>query len=105
MERNSLPLGQKSATFLNIGYGKIVTTREPDRLVRLTDVRTGRELATLTKTVGGINDEGYMTFSPDGKRVAFHGSGKKNPMYGGQKQGMCLLSHSWNKTMKTMANC
>ena len=69
-------LGAKSATFLNIGYGKIVTTREPDRLVRLTDVRTGRELATLTKTVGGINDEGYMTFSPDGKRVAFHGSGK-----------------------------
>lgn len=79
-------VGAKSATFLNIGFGKIVTTREPDRLVRLTDVRPGRELATLTtkrelatlttKTVGGINDEGYMTFSPDGKRVAFHGSGK-----------------------------
>ena len=69
-------VGAKFATFLNIGYGKIVTTREPDRLVRLTDVRTGRELATLTKTVGGINDEGNMTFSPDGKRVAFHGSGK-----------------------------
>ena len=69
-------LGAKSATFLNIGYGKIVTAREPDRLVRLTDVRTGRELATLTKTVGGINDEGNMTFSPDGKRVAFQGSGK-----------------------------
>ena len=69
-------VGAKSATFLNIGYGKIVTTREPDRLVRLTDVRTGGELATLTKIVGGINDEGNMTFSPDGKRVAFHGSGK-----------------------------
>ena len=69
-------VGAKSATFLNIGYGKIITTREPDRLVRLTDVRTGRELATLTKIVGGINDEGNMTFSPDGKRVAFHGSGK-----------------------------
>ena len=79
-------IGAKSATFLNIGYHKIVTTREPDHLVRLTDVRTGRELATLTtkrelatlttKTVGGINGEGNMTFSPDGKRVAFHGSGK-----------------------------
>ena len=40
------------------------------------DVRTGRELATLTKTVGGINQEGSMTFSPSGKTVAFHGSGK-----------------------------
>ena len=36
-------------------YGKVVTTRESDHLVRLTDVTTGRELTTLTKTVGGIH--------------------------------------------------
>ena len=68
--------GAKSATFLNIGYGKIVATQEPDHLVRLTDVRTGRELATLTKTVGGMNERVGMAFSPDGKTVAFQGSGK-----------------------------
>ena len=68
--------GAKSATFLNIGYGKVAPTWEPDRLVRLTDVHTGRELATLTKTVGGVTQEGGMTFSPDGKTVAFHGFGE-----------------------------
>ena len=69
--------GAKSATFLNIGPNKIAPTWEPDRLVRLTDVGTGHELATLTKTVGGlggVHQKGGMTFSPDGKRVAFHGS-------------------------------
>ena len=70
-------VGAKSATFFNVGSGKVVTTQEPDHLVRLTDVRTGRELATLTtKTVGGINGERNMIFSPDGKRVAFHGWSK-----------------------------
>ena len=68
--------GAKSATSHNVGYGKVITKQEPDLLVRLTDFRTGHELATLTKTVGGILNEGNMTFSPDGKRVAFHGSGK-----------------------------
>ena len=69
-------VGAKSATFLNIGAGKVIHTGEPDHLVRLTDVRTGGELAILKETVGGINDAGNITFSPDGKRVAFHGSGK-----------------------------
>ena len=68
--------GAESATFLNRSYGKFVATREPDHLARLTDVTTGRELTTLTKPVGGIHQEGSMTFSPDGKTVAFHGSGK-----------------------------
>ena len=69
--------GAKSATFLNIGAGKIITTQEPEPLVRLTDVRTGRKLTTLTKTVGGIyQEEGSMTFSPDGKTVAFQGTNK-----------------------------
>ena len=70
-------IGAKSATFLNIGAGKTITTQEPDHLVRLTDVRTGRELATLTKRVSGINNEEVsMAFSPDGKTVAFQGPGK-----------------------------
>ncbi len=70
--------GAKSVTFLNIGPSKMAPTWEPDRLVRLTDVRTGRELATLTKSVGagGMKYEGGMTFSPDGKTVAFHGFGE-----------------------------
>ncbi|MYG08289.1 sigma-70 family RNA polymerase sigma factor [Candidatus Poribacteria bacterium] len=71
--------GAKFATFLNIGPNKIAPTWEPDRLVRLTDVHTGHELATLTKTVGGlggVQQKGGMTFSPDGKMVAFYGVGK-----------------------------
>ena len=68
--------GAKSVQFLNIGPGKVAATWEPDRLVRLTEARTGRELATLTKSVGGINQKGGMTFSPDGKTVAFHGLGE-----------------------------
>ncbi|MDE0322951.1 MAG: sigma-70 family RNA polymerase sigma factor [Candidatus Poribacteria bacterium] len=68
--------GAESATFLNGGYGRVVTTREPDHLLRLTDVTTGRELTTLTKLVGGgIHQEGTMTFSPDGKTVASYGFG------------------------------
>ena len=39
----------------------------PDHLVRLTDVSTGRELATLQFS-GGIDQ---LTFSPEGKTVAF----------------------------------
>lgn len=69
-------VGAKSVTFLNTGAGKVINALQPDHLVRLTDVRTGRELATLTERVGGINDAGNITFSPDGKRVAFYGSGK-----------------------------
>ena len=71
--------GAKSVPFLNIGPGKVAPTWEPDRLVRLTDVRTGRELATLTKSVGGfggVNQGRSTTFSPDGKTVAFHSSGE-----------------------------
>ena len=68
--------GAKSATFFNTGYGKVVTTRVPDHLLRLTDVTTGHELATQTKTVGGINQKAGMAFSPDGKKVAFSGFGE-----------------------------
>ena len=68
--------GAEFATFINIGYDKVVSTREQDHLLRMTDVTTGRELATLTKSVGGLNTEAGMTFSPDGKTVAFYGLGE-----------------------------
>ena len=43
-----------------------------DHLIRLTDVKTGRELATLQYTMGAEK----LTFSPDGKMVAFTGLGE-----------------------------
>ena len=43
-----------------------------DHIVRLSDVRTGHELQTMT-TSGGASS---VTFSPDGKTVAFGESGK-----------------------------
>ena len=43
-----------------------------DHLIRLTDVKTGRELVTL-RYVSGI---GELTFSPDGETVAFTGFGE-----------------------------
>ena len=44
----------------------------PDSLIRLTDVSTGQELATLTD----IEVPSNLTFSPDGKTVAFSSHGK-----------------------------
>ena len=44
----------------------------PDSLIRLTDVSTGNELATLTD----IGVPSNLTFSPDGKIVAFSSHGK-----------------------------
>ena len=43
-------------------------------LIRLTDISTGSELATLTD----IKTPSHLTFSPDGKTVAFSSEGKKN---------------------------
>ena len=50
----------------------IVSTWIQDDLIRLTDVKTGHELATLQYVRGADN----LTFSPDGKRVAFSGLGE-----------------------------
>ena len=44
----------------------------PDRLIRLTDVKTGSELATLPYPRGAKE----LTFSPDGETVAFTGLGE-----------------------------
>ena len=48
------------------------SSQRPDHLVRLTDIRTGRELSTLEFS-RGIDQ---LTFSPDGKTVAFGSLGK-----------------------------
>ena len=48
------------------------TIWRPDRLIRLTDVKTSRELATLSYG-RGVKE---LTFSPDGETVAFSGLGE-----------------------------
>ena len=52
--------------------GHPFSTWRPDHFVRLTDVSTGRELSTLEFS-GGIE---HLTFSPDGKTVAFGSLGE-----------------------------
>ena len=47
-----------------VGFGRVV---KPDSLIRLTDVSTGREMATLKDKHGVSN----LVFSPHGKMVAF----------------------------------
>ena len=70
-------VGAKATMFFEAGgSGAAPSTHMADQLVRLTDVRTGRELATLNEIVGGINPGGGMAFSPDGKAVAFDSLGK-----------------------------
>ncbi len=53
-------------------FGAWFSSWRPDHLIRLTDVKTGRELATLQYTMG-IE---ALTFSPDGETVAFTGFGE-----------------------------
>ena len=69
-------LGAKGSIFFEVGSGtaiSTISTYESDPLIRLTDVSTGRELANLTNT--NLGEKG-MVLSPDGKTVAFGGSGK-----------------------------
>ena len=53
-------------------FGAWFSTWRTDHLIRLTDVKTGRELATLPYTMGAE----ALTFSPDGETVAFTGLGE-----------------------------
>ncbi len=57
---------------LGVGLGYSYGWWKPDPLVRLIDVSTGRETATLTERSGPSN----LTFSPDGKTVAFGSRGR-----------------------------
>ena len=65
-------VGADGRTIFEIISGHPLSTWRADHLVRLTDVRTGRELSTLEFS-GGIE---HLTFSPDGKTVAFGSLGE-----------------------------
>ena len=56
--------GTKGDIFFAAGFGHSISTPMSDQIIRITDVRTGRE---LTKTNG---DGSILAFSPDGKTVA-----------------------------------
>ena len=53
-------------------FGQPVASYRANHFIYLTDVKTGRELATLHYTMGAEK----LTFSPDGKTVAFRGPGE-----------------------------
>lgn len=66
-------VGTDSTIIFHGGHGiSLSSGGRPDHLIRLTDVGTGRELATLPHSKG--TDK--LTFSPDGKTVAFSGYGE-----------------------------
>jgi len=71
-------VGTKATIFFEAGSGTSLSTwmANPDDLVRLSDVTTGRELATLNQTNTGTFPRSIMAFSPDGKTVALCSPGK-----------------------------
>ena len=70
-------VGAKATMFFEAGGSDaLLLTQMADRQVRLTEARTGRELATLDETDGVMDAGNSMAFSPDGKTVAFDSSGK-----------------------------
>ncbi len=69
-------VGAQATMLLDAGLGNMISSWMPDPQVRLTDVSTGNELATLNEVNVGINPYPCMVFSPDRKTVAFGGLGK-----------------------------
>ncbi len=65
-------VGADSTIIFDGSHGISFSSVRSDHLIRLTDVGTGRELATLPYGKG--TDD--LTFSPDGKTVAFSGTGE-----------------------------
>ena len=65
-------VGADSTIIFDGSHGISFSSGRSDHLIRLTDVGTGRELATLPHNKG--TDD--LTFSPDGKTVAFSGVGE-----------------------------
>ena len=65
-------IGAEAKMSFEASFGHPTISMRNDHLVRLTDVSTGRELATLAYNRGAEE----LTFSPDGKRVAFGSLGE-----------------------------
>ena len=68
----TLAFSPDGTKLVSVGAEGSPVSWRPDHLIRLTDVKTGRELATLQYTMGAEK----LTFSPDGKTVAFTGLGE-----------------------------
>ena len=69
-------VGAKGPMLFEPGIG--LSTYQPmaDKLIRLTDVSTGRELATVAAAFSGVFSNSNLTFSSDGKMIAFGDFGK-----------------------------
>ncbi|MCY3549509.1 MAG: sigma-70 family RNA polymerase sigma factor [Candidatus Poribacteria bacterium] len=67
----TLAFSPDGTKLVSVGAEGTTASWRLDHLIRLTDVKTGRELATLPH--GSTNE---LTFSPDGKTVAFSGFGE-----------------------------
>ena len=65
-------VGAENTMIFGGGHGISFSSGRSDHLIRLTDVSTGRELTTLPHNKG--TDK--LTFSPDGRTVAFSGIGE-----------------------------
>ena len=68
----TLAFSPDGTKLVSVGAEGTKVSWRPDHLIRLTDVKTGRELATLQYVSGADK----LTFSPDGKTVAFSGFGE-----------------------------
>ena len=68
----TLAFSPDGTKLVSVGAEGSPVSWRPDHLIRLTDVKTSRELATLQYTMGAEK----LTFSPDGKTVAFTGLGE-----------------------------
>ena len=68
----TLAFSPDGTKLVSVGAEGTTVSWRPDHLIRLTDVKTGRELATLPYTMGARK----LTFSADGKTVAFSGLGE-----------------------------
>ena len=65
----SLAFSPDGTKLVSVGAKGTPVSWQPDHLIRLTDVKTGREMASLQYFSGADN----LTFSPDGKTLAFSG--------------------------------
>ncbi len=66
-------IGVKRANMIFKAGSAVLTSTTSDNLIRLTDTRTGHEVTLKEKET---HSPSHLTFSPDGKMLAFSSSGK-----------------------------